>query len=968
MRRILLASLVLGMTWFPQVSKAESATTNCFDNYTFNSVQADLSPTLSSTVPGVPLTFKGTLKNANPYPVVDGSVFVKIFRTDTAAGKVQRNGYPVVDSFFAKDGIVIPANGNIPFSFDWNVPRYLPSGEYEAAFYYIVGKRFNLLGLSFTDDVTGNTVPFSVKGDAPEVPAFDKNAVTLNSALYAFADFPPHFRKDEPVDVVTKLVNPSTESRTETVVWTLSNWSAESGSVLDQKTETVTLAPKETKSLKYSADPAKSIGSVTFLKAEAKYQDTASILDIRFVRDGYDEVRLNFPGLMKYPVKAGEQNTLFSCLHSTNADNVTGGELTLTLTDASGTVLDTSSYKGDITSAMMGVKHDFTPGVTSFSFTLKAELKKDGRTVETYETSYRCEDIDASLCPSKNAAASVIDTVKGSFLGQAKTVLLALFILIPLCLLLWFVLRRRRGLRVLLFLLLGSLSFAPNGARAASVVWNTKDIPRLWQSRPQSQHEKDCLGYVLFNTNVSVQYHADLSNATTGVAILSGDSVKVGDRIRVSIPHTPTDTSWFGTGGTFDSPYGFWGKNVPTDSTTDYCNADMKYTGLFGLADSMNDDMASLNNDLMMSPQEFSNALSEQYVVDVPKKTISNNGTATLSCEKMVFDAANAQNETVCTVTGAGALTMDIRFAPVASRFYFRNNGSPMVSGEPVFVDGGRVASHPSAPYTLTVPESNIEFNLSVVSEAGDNAPTTPTVTGPIIGTPSSSYAFSARSTDPDGDTLRYGFDWNNDGSVDQWVPSSDYVASGTWQSGNYSWISTGSKTFQVLAEDSRGKLSGWTPHSITISLISSSSLTLCNVDGSGSESPANNFTLYVGESRQLKAHYGRADSCKGRDVTFETVFSGTNAAIDVTSVRPGNATGSVTGKANGEGTITATDSVQKSSDKATVLVSAFCDSHCAENAKTVCQGKTFIGSCGETCTGTRNCNQNWIEVAPTAN
>lgn len=59
-------------------------------------------------------------------------------------------------------------------------------------------------------------------------------------------------------------------------------------------------------------------------------------------------------------------------------------------------------------------------------------------------------------------------------------------------------------------------------------------------------------------------------------------------------------------------------------------------------------------------------------------------------------------------------------------------------------------------------------------------------------------------ATDPDGDQVRYGVDWNNDLTVDQWT---SLVASGTEQR-----INCGGRqgTVGVIAEDEHGAQSGW--------------------------------------------------------------------------------------------------------------------------------------------------------------
>jgi hypothetical protein len=376
---------------------------NCFDYYTFGSVQVDVGPTVGTTVPGVPLTFIGTLKNDNSYPIVDGQVMVKIFKTDTTSdvSLVQHNGYPVVDQFYVLDHVSLPAQGEKPITFTWNVPAFAETGEYELAAYFMTAKRFNLLGLPFTDDVTGNKATFSISSGESSGVAFDKNSVTLNDIPHNFAEFPLHFTKDEPVTATLQIKNTTNKTQTVPVIWTLSNWAGERiENQLDQIAETVTLKPKETKTLTYTA--TKATGAVSFLHVEAQYQDTSSILNIRFVRDGRGEIRLNFPSITSYPLTAGQENTIFSCLHSTSEPLVEGGELTLTISDMRGNTIHSYTYQGGITGEMMGVKDAFVPAKNISDFILTATLKHNGTLVEKVSAKYSCTDIDPSLCVNED--------------------------------------------------------------------------------------------------------------------------------------------------------------------------------------------------------------------------------------------------------------------------------------------------------------------------------------------------------------------------------------------------------------------------------------------------------------------------------------------------------------------------------------------------------------------------------------
>lgn len=374
-------------------------TVSCFDYYTFGSVQANLSAPVTGTVSGVPITFSGTLENSNPYPIVDGTLYVKIFKS--RGSENDGNGPDVVDQFFVKDDVVIPANGSIPISFSWDVPSYARTGEYQLATFFTTSRKFNLLGLSFTDDVIGNTVPFRVTGEQRGGVAFDKGEVTVNDEPYYFAAFPPRTDAASPVEVEALVRNTTNASQTAVVLWTVSQWDAQQReNVVQEETRQVTI-------------PAGGSASVSTIVRDTKYpvylvtgtlqwKDTKSVIGVRFVRTGLDRTRINFPGVMSFPLVEGQENTLFSCLHNSGESGIVeGGRLELTLKDVLGNTIHEHIYSGGVTGAMMGVASLFTPKETYDYFTLSARLYKDDQLVDEANLIYDCNTINPALCNPK---------------------------------------------------------------------------------------------------------------------------------------------------------------------------------------------------------------------------------------------------------------------------------------------------------------------------------------------------------------------------------------------------------------------------------------------------------------------------------------------------------------------------------------------------------------------------------------
>jgi len=109
------------------------------------------------------------------------------------------------------------------------------------------------------------------------------------------------------------------------------------------------------------------------------------------------------------------------------------------------------------------------------------------------------------------------------------------------------------------------------------------------------------------------------------------------------------------------------------------------------------------------------------------------------------------------------------------------------------------VFSNPS--YT----DETIAVDLEYPNSDPPSTPSTPSgsSTG-VIGIPNT---YSTSSTEPNGDTIKYGWDWDGDGDVDEWT---NYYPSGTAVNTDHAWNSVGTYNVKVKAKDALGAESGW--------------------------------------------------------------------------------------------------------------------------------------------------------------
>ena len=796
-------------------SSTYTGNVSCSDYYQFGSVATSLEADVAQTVPGANITFSGTITNKNNYPVVNGSLFVKIFHKDETTFRAG-DGNPVVDQFFVKDTFNLAAQGEKKISFSWHVPENAQGGEYYAATFFTTENRYNLSGLSFTDDVIGSSANFSVTSDQKGGVFLDKSKTALNGSDHHFAAYPLHFKNDETVETKVTLTNPSSEDQVVQLVWEEYAWDAMRVENLQNKRfDLVEVAANSSKEVTYQVTPKGK--SVSYLVVTAKDQYSKSVQGIRFVRDGIEETRINFPSLTHFPLKSGEQNSVFACAHATNLPLVKGNILTLTLRDENQNIIHEYKYEGDISGAMSGWKDDFTPSESYDKVFLTATLQRNNEVVEEVTIPYDCEIIDKNLCGQGTGFASLSKTKKIGVL------FISLLSLIALCAIFISKTKTRKANRFkILFLLLmaGGMFFGGGGvALGKSVSWSkTEPKPLAYEWNCSDGSIGSCGGASgwelgLGNPSITVIYSADAYNVDTGASLMDGATIPLGTRIQF-VPKTfnDTDISWFGTGYSSDSPNGHWISGAAAPA--------------FGCFSGDQSASSSVITGGITTVNTYS-----PLSVNPPGVNINTNGsTATLT----------PLGGNMYRVDSPGSINGNVVFDSTYGEFYYRylatakssiwlgklntcyGNQTPMDTFDgyeilPICISiMGSYCPVPGAlhsDYQLSVPIQTVSFTFNTPSS--NNPPATPSLTGPSVGSPSTNYPYDTQAADPDGDNIRYGIDWDNNNTVDEWTA---YVPSNTALSTNHSWALAGSYTFKALAQDSNGASSGWsTPLTMTI-------------------------------------------------------------------------------------------------------------------------------------------------------
>ncbi|MCI5108596.1 MAG: hypothetical protein MRY49_01985 [Candidatus Pacebacteria bacterium] len=394
-------------------------TVSCFDYYEFGSVSAKPFSEIMIVSPGQSLDLGLEITNNNFYPVVDIEVYVRVFRSQENFADAKNNADHVVDQYKVVDGMSLLAGEKKRVSFNWNVPQHVIGGDYRLATFVASSERYNLNGLSFTDDITGNSINFSVIGNESGV-YFDKNTVLVNENPHYFVSSIQRVPANKVIDLETEVVNTTDQDQKVSISWTNYVWdSLNEDNIISEEKESVIVPANSKKTVYHKL--SHSDKSAYLIVPELSFEDTKSFLNIRFAREGNDYPRINFPGVDKYPLS--EEANFFVCLHNVGVnediDNVT---YTADFIDGKGRVFHKYEYNGKVSSAMMGLVDSFSVSRGYSTFSIKSTLLHNGEIIDEDILEYNCESLSSDLCIDDS-----IDMVK-----WAVVVLVLLLILISL--------------------------------------------------------------------------------------------------------------------------------------------------------------------------------------------------------------------------------------------------------------------------------------------------------------------------------------------------------------------------------------------------------------------------------------------------------------------------------------------------------------------------------------------------------
>jgi len=146
---------------------------------------------------------------------------------------------------------------------------------------------------------------------------------------------------------------------------------------------------------------------------------------------------------------------------------------------------------------------------------------------------------------------------------------------------------------------------------------------------------------------------------------------------------------------------------------------------------------------------------------------------------------------------------------------------------------------------------------LTVKIESENNPPNTPSSPyGEITGELGTLYAYVTSTTDPNGDQVKYIFDWD-DGQMSE----TNFVSSGSTAIASHSWSNSGSYLVKAKATDSKGRSSGWSS-ARTVTIEAANTNTPPNM-------PSTPYGETTGEPGTLYAYVTSATDPNGDQVKY---------------------------------------------------------------------------------------------------
>jgi hypothetical protein len=388
---------------------------NCFDVYKFQSIAVTVGVDQSSYKPNGTVEISGEIINNNPYPILDATIRAKVLRAHPNPVEM-RAKYITVSEQIVASNINLKSNDKYGFEYNYFIPSNAPSGEYIVQYYVYNQDRFNLAGLSFTEDVIGNKTSFIVEGKSQHI-YLDKTNITVDGQNHDTLGFIVNTKGEQDISVKIPLVNPTSESQEMELNYKLYRWDELLATNLVQEKNQEVLVPANGKvELTYNVEAG--MEPVYYIVLTAKQLGeqqndaikTQTMAHIRFAVSDNNSPRINWVGLDKYPFQKGETVQLMTCIHNTSNITYQGPiRFKSVVKDSKGRELTKIEYEGPIVPAISGLANTFQASNNLDTINIETSLyDTDNNLLDNVITSYDCNDLNPELCSQDDSVSKSI--------------------------------------------------------------------------------------------------------------------------------------------------------------------------------------------------------------------------------------------------------------------------------------------------------------------------------------------------------------------------------------------------------------------------------------------------------------------------------------------------------------------------------------------------------------------------------
>jgi hypothetical protein len=379
---------------------------NCFDTYRFGTGSIDITAGTEEDIykPYDAVEITGEIVNNNPYPIIDLTVRAKILRSHPNPVE-QRALYTTVDDVIVLDNFILQSNQKIPLQYLYFVPGDAPTGDYIIQYYVYNQDRFNLNGLSFTEDIIANQAEFRVEGKDEHV-YLDKTNITVGGKIHDTRAFITEHDLGKDIVVTIPLINPTPDEKRMEISYKLYSWDGILlDNLLEESIREINIAPNTKLEQEYIVRVKDhpvyylEINSQLFDNQGNSTKQEKTMAHIRFAIPYNNSPRINWVGVNKNPF-AEDQIELMTCIHNTSRSfykqNI---KVESIARDEKGRELTRIAYDGTVASNISGIKNKLNTNKKFNLVSIETNIyNSSNELIDNIITKYDCNEISPELC------------------------------------------------------------------------------------------------------------------------------------------------------------------------------------------------------------------------------------------------------------------------------------------------------------------------------------------------------------------------------------------------------------------------------------------------------------------------------------------------------------------------------------------------------------------------------------------